>query len=401
MTEQFSAQDPALGYLYQIRYALWFLLEAREEGQELEIAIEKLDDIDIKKNGSEFKLIQTKHHKNPDFLTNACSDLWKTIRIWCSNFKKKKVQIEDTVLVILTTGIAPDGSIANILKPKSYGNRDVDAAVEKLMDVATSSTNQTNKEAYEIFKSFSKEEQIALVEKIQVLDGSPNIIDLRKKTMNILAYTARSEYVEAVYEHIVGRWDELVIRHLYEKSTDYITHKTLSDMIADIREQYYRESLPIHFTRSVEVDQNDLDEDQRIFIEQLKLVKIGKKRIRYAMSDFYRASSQRSKWIRDLSIPISELETYDEKLYHEWERIFARMEEDLEDETVKEVLIREGRDFYEEVMRLNFHIRSRCTEEFITRGSYHMLANQLRLGWHLNFKDLLSHLQDCKEEAAS
>ena len=123
--------------------------------------------------------------------------------------------------------------------------------------------------------------------------------------------------------------------------------------------------------------------------------------IDHAISDFYRASSQRSKWIRDLSIPISELEIYDEKLHYEWERIFARIEEDLENEIVEEVLIKEGRIFYEEVMRLNFHIRSRCTEEFITRGSYHMLANQLRLGWHLNFKVLLSHLQNCKEEVAS
>jgi hypothetical protein len=401
MTEQFSAQDPALGYLYQIRYALLLLLEAREDGQELEIAIEKLDDIDIKKNGNEFKLIQTKHHRNPEFLTNACPDLWKTIRIWCSNFKNKNFQIENTALTILTTGIAPDGSIANILRPKPYGNRDVNLAVEKLINVTNASTSETNKAAYTIFKSLTKEEQVALVEKIQVLDGSSNILDLRKKTMNILAYTARREYVEAVYEHIVGQWDELVIRHLYEKSANYISHRTLSNMIDDIREQYYRESLPIHFNRSIQVNQNDLDEDQRVFIEQLKLVKIGQRRIEHAISDFYRSSSQRSKWIRDISIPISELEIYDEKLCYEWDRIFARMEEDLKDEVIAETIIKEGRGFYEEVMKLNFHIRSLCKEEFITRGSYHMLANQLRLGWHLNFKVLLSHLQNCKKETAS
>ncbi len=50
MTEQFSAHDPALGYLYQIQYALWLLLEAGRDGQEIEIAIEKLDDIDTCSN---------------------------------------------------------------------------------------------------------------------------------------------------------------------------------------------------------------------------------------------------------------------------------------------------------------------------------------------------------------
>jgi hypothetical protein len=153
--------------------------------------------------------------------------------------------------------------------------------------------------------------------------------------------------------------------------------------------------------RKTNIDVTDLEDDQRIFIEQLKLVRIGDRRLKHAISDFYRASSQRSKWIRDLSMPITELEVYDDKLYCEWDRIFAIMEEDLADETGEEILSKKGREFYEVVMKLNFHIRTRCTEEFITRGSYHMLANQLQLGWHLHYKVLLSQLQDRKHEEVS
>jgi hypothetical protein len=395
MTNQFSAQDPALGYLYQIKYALWLLLEAGKEDQGIEIAIENLDDIDIIKDGNKLQLIQTKLHRNLDFLTNSSADLWKTIRIWCSNFKDKKFQIENTILTIVTTGIAPDGSIANMLRPIACGGRDVEVAVEKLIDIANRSTSQTNLPAYTIFKSLSKEEQILLVEKIQVLDASSTIIDLRQKIINILTYSARKEYVEAVYEHIVGRWNELVISHLYGKSSDYISHKLLSNMIDDIREQYYKESLPINFPQAMQIEEKDLDEDERIFIEQLKLVQIGEKRIKHAISDFYRSSRQRSLWIKDFLIPIFELETYDAKLYEEWDMIFATMEEDLETVANEEDMVKMGRKLYSEVMRLNIHIRHRCTEEFITRGSYHILANQLRLGWHVCFKDCLSHLLDC------
>lgn len=401
MTEQFSAQDPALGYIYQIKYALLLLLEAGINGQEeVEMAIEGLDDIDIKKNGNKVEFFQLKHHRIPDSLTNASTDLWKTIRIWCSNFKNKKFQIENTILTLITTGKAPDGSIASMLRPSAYGNgkRDIEAVVEKLINVSNTSMNETNQPAYSIFKSLSKEEQIALVEKIQVLDNSPNIIDLHKKITNILTYSTRKKYVEAVYEHILGRWGELVVTHLYEKSSHCISHTLLSNMIDDIREQYYGESLPINYPHLIKMDEKDLDKDQRIFIEQLKLIQIGQKRIGHAISDFYRSSSQRSKWIRDLVIPLLELETYDEKLYHEWETIFAIMEEDLEEETIKENIIKKGRDLYAEVMKLNLHIRSRCTEEFITRGSYHILANQLRLGWHINYENALSHLLIYKEE---
>lgn len=68
------------------------------------------------------------------------------------------------------------------------------------------------------------------------------------------------------------------------------------------------------------------------------------------------------------------------------------MEEDLEEEEKEEDIVRKGRDLYAEVMKLNLYIRSRCTEEFITRGSYHILANHLHLGWHIDYKNALGHL---------
>lgn len=191
MNEQFSAQDSVLGYLYQIRYALLLLLEVGMDDQETEIAIERLDDIDIKRDGDKFCLVQTKHHTNPDFLTNACPDLWKTIRIWCSNYKNKKLQVENTILAIVTTGIAKDGSIANMLRPNTCGNRDIETAVEKLAHVASTSISETNKAAYEIFKSLSREEQLILVGRIEVVDAASTIIDLHKKITNILKYSAR------------------------------------------------------------------------------------------------------------------------------------------------------------------------------------------------------------------
>jgi hypothetical protein len=402
MVDQFSAQDPALGYLYQIRYALWLLLEAGHDDQEeIEVAIEKLDDIDIKEGDGQLRLVQTKHHLSPDFLTNACPDLWKTIRIWCTNFKSKRFQAENTILTIVTTGTAPDKSIASMLRPNAYAKRDLEMVVDQLNKVAQTSENKVNQPAYEIFKSLSREEQIVLIGRIEVLDHACPIIDLRQNITHILRYSARKENINAVYEHLVGWWDELVIKHLHEKSASYLSHTLLTQKIDDIRKQYDENSLPINVPPPTNINVTDLGTDQRTFIEQLKLVRIGDRRVKYAISDFYRASSQRSKWIRDLSISITDLEEFDNKLHREWGEIFGIMEEELAGETNEDMLSKKGREFYGLIMKLNFHIRTRCTEEFITRGSYHMLANQLKLGWHLHYEDLLSQLQNCKDEEAS
>ncbi|MCK5193448.1 MAG: hypothetical protein KAQ71_06540, partial [Desulfobulbaceae bacterium] len=82
-TDQFSAADPALGYLYQVRCALLWSLQRLKEEATFETSIETLDDVAFEANGTPTELLQTKHHKNKGAnLTDASPDLWKTIRIW-------------------------------------------------------------------------------------------------------------------------------------------------------------------------------------------------------------------------------------------------------------------------------------------------------------------------------
>ncbi|WP_416208245.1 ABC-three component system protein [Halomonas sp.] len=45
-------------------------------------------------------------------------------------------------------------------------------------------------------------------------------------------------------------------------------------------------------------------------------------------------------------------------------------------------------------------IRPSVTEPFVCRGSLHMLADELRVGWHPEFRDRLAHLLAGEEGAA-
>ena len=40
----------------------------------------------------------------------------------------------------------------------------------------------------------------------------------------------------------------------------------------------------------------------------------------------------------------------------------------------------------------DIRIRPKCQEAFIMRGSYHILANQLKIGWHVDFFERLKQL---------
>jgi hypothetical protein len=57
---QFSAADPALGYLYQMRVALLWALRKLKESPDFMVSLETLDDVVFEKIGKAKELLQTK-----------------------------------------------------------------------------------------------------------------------------------------------------------------------------------------------------------------------------------------------------------------------------------------------------------------------------------------------------
>jgi hypothetical protein len=392
MSGQFSANASALGYFYQARYALLLLLGADVDA---EMSLERFDDIAFEQDGTPKELLQTKHQINyTGSLSNASTDLWKTLRVWSDAIAKGRIEPTETILTIVTTGRAPDGSAASKLKPNdAQQQRDVNSALDTLRQVPQSSKSETNKPAYDAFLALTPEQQHALVNNIYVLDSSPNILDTKDQLLGKLKFSTRPQFLKQVYERVEGWWFDRVVKHLSRNSSDPILYRELLAQINDIQEEYFDDNLPIEFLRAIAPEESELSEEQRIFIQQLRLVTVGEPRIRRAINDYYRAFEQRSKWVREELLDVGELELYEERLIDEWERLHEIMKEDLPAGATEKQMQTEGKalfnlfDSHKEI-----HIRPRCTEPYVMRGSYHMLANKLRVGWHAEFLTRLSAL---------
>jgi hypothetical protein len=89
MSSEFTAAPQALGYIYQIRYALFQLLSEQEDA---EITIEKLEDISLEVNGSPYEILHLKQTQASSSLTNRSLELWKTLRIWSRLLLEGKVK---------------------------------------------------------------------------------------------------------------------------------------------------------------------------------------------------------------------------------------------------------------------------------------------------------------------
>jgi hypothetical protein len=389
MSTQFSAHAQALGYFYQVRYALFLLLRASDSSC---IYIEKLDDISFDDDGTPLELIQTKHHINTrGSLSNASSDIWKTIRVWSEGILDRELDEENTKFTLISNDIANEGSAAYLLS--AGANRNIEAAMEILINTAETSSNDSNKKAYEKFLELTDGQKKALLRNTIVLDCADNIAEAKEKILHEIRYVTRPEYVERVYERLEGIWFDKVIKHLLTNSNSSISHREIQENLHDLQEQFSRDNLPIDFFNAIVPTEEELKEDERVFIEQLKLVEISNRRIEKAISDYYKAFKQRSKWVRDDLILIDELRRYEERLIDEWERKFDIIIENIGKEKSEEIFVRKGRALFNWMDgEAEFNIRKNCDEPYVVRGSYHMLANKLKVGWHLEFIDRLGYL---------
>ena len=141
----YDATASATGYLYQCRLALFTGVRAIAETPNLELSIEHFDDVAFEQGGEPIQLIQAKHHvSKKGTLTDASSDLWKTLRIWAERVAQDGEAPFSTSFVLMTTGAAPDGSAAGHLRAR---DRNEEKAHELLVTAATTSKSETNKKS--------------------------------------------------------------------------------------------------------------------------------------------------------------------------------------------------------------------------------------------------------------
>jgi hypothetical protein len=98
--------------------------------------------------------------------------------------------------------------------------------------------------------------------------------------------------------------------------------------------------------------------------------------------------------MRENLLLVGELDKYERRLCEEWQMMFDRAADSFGEMQAESQRQKMARRIYDWVEQAEFRLRDRVDEPAITRGSFHMLANELRVGWHPLFKERLQHLLD-------
>ena len=383
-----SASASLTGYLYQARYALLRALEEGRRHPSHAISIEKFDDVAFEKDGHSVELIQTKHHVSHGDVSDRSVDLWKTLNIWIQRINEDPTGTANTRLVFLTTNTATDGSALSMLR-KSDESRDEACALELLVSAANKSQNQATKAARNEFLSLTTAARRLLVRNIWVFDQAPNIIDVREEIEAVLHYSAPPDQVSSLTDLLEGWWFNRVIIALSDPGSSEISLGAIEMKVSTLREQFKIGNLFVDEKIEGMLPVSDLPGDDRTFVRQMDLVNVPEGELKAAVHDYYRAYEQRSRWARENILLDGEADRYDRGLHDAWNRRFLACTADLAgdcDESNKEEKGREVFRWSREYPKL---FRNR-DELWLSSGSFQMLADEVRIGWHPDYETRLA-----------
>ena len=378
-----SAASSTLGYFYQCRYALLAALCRLPEGDRISVSLETLDDVVFDTDGSAVDVLQTKHHTNARAnLADASPDLWKTLRIWIEGQADGTIP-RDAQFFLITTAVCKDGTAAAYLRP---GVRNNVKALERLRATASTSISQANLPAYQAFNSMKRVSLEFLVQSITILDGSPSVGQLDDRLKKAVFYAAERQFLDSYIQRLEGWWFRRVVAHLRNDNSRPILGEEIEAESNHIREQFKQDNLPV----DDDIMRATVDASGylgKTFVEQLNLIDINHSRVLHAIRNYYRAFEQRSRWMREDLLYVGELGRYEDRLIEEWDVMFQQMSDELGEDAADEAKVRAARNLYKWVETGSHHvIRSSVMEPAIARGTYQMLADDLRVGWHLEFR---------------
>lgn len=395
-----SAFRSAQGYIYQIiNYSLYVILKDQDQ-LERQLFVERLDDIELISEAGQ-EPIQVKRTAAP--MTNRNENWWNTIGNWSEGIQKGYFQFPRTFFTLVTTANVPDGSTASLLRPPPDKNRNPQEALKQLLIVANAPASDWGKHAKK-FTALSNEEQKNLVEAIQILDNAPDFEELKQKTKNLLYLSAYDKDIDRLYESLIVWWREQIIRHLEEKAENPITQRAVKDKIQSLRDEFSPNSLPLYYRDEDPPMPPDVSTGKIQFVRQLEAIQ-AKRSIEGAKRSYMKALAERHAWSKTDPLIGEEIERYEKRLRDIWKGNRDSLLDKFEfennlqvdvDEVDEKELQKLGFNLYDGIRRLNISIRPYVHEEYITQGSFHILANYAppKVGWHPKFEQLFSEASD-------
>lgn len=391
-----AAEAAALGFYYQALFALVTLVAQATD--DAAVAIERLDDVELVADGNTL-LYQLKHSISltPPPVTLASRALWKTLKVWIDALPE--LTLSETTLHLVAIGSIPEDSPLRALLELGSDRSQLVAAMikeaQRVMDARVAAAHAQKKlpfsdrvDGCEAFLTLTETERDNLVCRIQVQPQSPTVGQIEERIANHLKVLP-AEHRAFVAERLVEWWDRQVIYSLCGKRSRVMTRIELQRQISSIIGDIEAERLVPDFMTVMPPEDYQPD---GMLMQQIRLVAGAQSDICKAIREEWRAREQRAKWVDANTAMASKINDHDLVLQEEWSDRHMQMAEAC--------LESDGKHKCQLGLELLRWTHERAPGEvppigegwsapYYVRGSYQVLAIDLKVGWHPDYRDLL------------
>jgi hypothetical protein len=382
--------DKVYSYSLQVRHVLFELLNCNETDT---VSIEVFDDVAVEKDDGSIEAIQLKSvlsKNNP--ISDRAVDLWKTFYNWLLAVNEGELNPDNTIFELVITANR-EGKIANFFSSANsleeaeemWEKARLEFFDDKGREKKLSETNALYINNF--FDPLKKHSACKIIKNFKLVIIEKNHTEFLYDTF-CQKVMIPNELLENAFIFILGWIDKKTAELIEKGQVMSISFKEFkSQLIAITRELNQNLSLRELAPRPTDQDIENEYSSLKKYIEQLNIIDCNYTEKIEAISDYLRASTNRTLWARNGYISEKSLDDYEEELVARWnnkKKIIDITQRNLSSKDKGSLLYLQCKD-----ERINIDYLS--VPGFFTPGCYHALSDELIVGWHPDYKNLLKN----------
>ena len=381
-----SVPGQALGYGLQYTKMTALLVDAPEGSM---VSFEVLDDLAVETKSGEQALVQSKSALATNPLSDRAVAFWKTLANWADEIASGGVQTAKLRLIFYVTH-ERSGDISS-----SFAAATSDAEAKQVLDeakktlwgdapkyVLKSAVAETLAPHLNRFFGHTTSTQISVAKLLEIETGQG---EPQKELRGIFLFIPKNKVDDAVL-HACG-WVQDRVNTLIGQGRAAILSRDEfhAEMTTYIRK---------HAERSIlqSVAPEELPDGKasellpKVFVQQLQLIGLDFETQLEAVSDFFRASVDRTYWGETLQVHEKSFKELDATLTKTWRNLKIQTVAEHGNKSPEN----QGQALYAGCMLIKELVENQTPPSHFIPGCFHTLAEDKSVGWHPTYREKLA-----------
>ncbi len=363
------------------------------------VGIETLDDVSVVDRTGRIIREQDKHYtSNRPPLADRSKDFWKSLFIWLAAIESGEVNdLEKTEFHLVTNKVVSKGLVYDLLKLQNGSTDSSWQNFLKKLRAAGASPPKGLKTFVNGVLRHPDDALIAFVKRIRVTDGrlGSSGKSLREQIADALHLERNN--VDDVLNGLLGWIHDTALLLIRDGRPAWFSWEDFGEryrreLFAHCDVQFFRETAAADIAVT---DQERAKYRQNLFVKQLLWLGLseGNEQLIEAIDDVYRSVTETVRLTKQGVVTPRDFCAFDDRLVAKWKSL-RRVHAPRPLPSDEAALQKLGKMVLDYAMDHREMLAGQQTQEwYLTRGAFHKLADEPRLGWHPNYE------QNCEQLA--